>query len=252
MLPKILSFLLENGCSRADLVEALRDQAACLEAGRAPQAPEVSAYNIWLRVSGVVYEWCSDASFTQSDGKPIALKLDGGERSLQSLIRRRFRDDKVEDVVAWMITNGVVYQDSDGMFVLREGSLLIADSESLALVRLLTLSGQYLATALNNLRLKDRSQRTVDRTARVFYLPKKFLPQFHAMVTELTQSYLDSIDDWLEGRNAPRTNEETVEAGVHSYAYSGEYKDGGTFPLTHGRSSDDGQAATGSGSTTLT
>jgi hypothetical protein len=225
MLTNILSLLLKSGCERKHLIAKLRGHADRIESGISIRKRRSPNYELMVEVSGLVHDWCWEAPYTNSgNAQPRALRLDGGEHSLRALIRRRLPDRKVEDVLAWMETYGVIARQPDGSFALTHRLVLIGDYEAVVLERITTLAAQYLETALNNLRSKDNRHRNLDRTARVYNLPERFLPQFREMVEAQTQSFLESIDIWLESRNAPNANEATVEAAVHSYSYTGAPK----------------------------
>jgi hypothetical protein len=203
------------------LVEALREHTNRLESGRLMPKHPTPNYDLFFGVGSVVRDWCWEAPYTSPpDADPRALRLDKGEDSLGGLIRRRIPGCNVNDVVTWMLANRVIVRQRDGTYVLTQRSVVIADSELILAERFSTLAAQYLETAMNNLRLKDRHHRNVDREARVFHLPEALVPEFREMVESQTQSFLESIDMWLESHDEPSATRGTIEAGVHSYAYT--------------------------------
>ena len=225
LLTRTLSFLLDAGLPRKRLAEELREGADRIEAGGAVRKHQSANYQMMVQVSGLVHDWCWGSACTDATtGAPRALWLDEGNCTLRELIAERFPHKKPEVVLSWMQENGVIARQLDGSFALTRHSVLIRDSQALEMERIATLATQYLETGLYNLRTRDESCRNLDRTARVFDLPGKYVPQFRQMVQEQTQAFLETIDNWLESRNAPNSGEAGVEAGVHSYAYTSAHK----------------------------
>src|SRR5262249_40447203 len=90
-----------------------------------------------------------------------------------------------------------------------------------ALDRTAAVVPQYLSVALRNARASDRRERDVDRDARVFFLPVKYIRLWRAVVLERTESFLEGLDNWLEDHTDPKDTGLTVEAAVHAYCYTG-------------------------------
>jgi hypothetical protein len=215
------SFLLEAGVGRERLVQSLRQLTDCVEAGAAINKPRSVDYQTLMTVSSLVHDWCWESRYSDpGTGEPRELRLDDGQSGLRGLVTKRFPDRKVDDIVSWMEGNRVIARQPDGSFALTRLSVLIGNFRPpLSAERVATLASQFLETALHNLRTPESVRRNVDRTARVCDLPEKYLPQFREFVREQTQSFLETIDNWLESRSAP-TGESTIEAGVHAYLYT--------------------------------
>lgn len=117
----------------------------------------------------------------------------------------------------------IVLQD-DGTYALRRpANLVMIESDSPSAVeRLTSLVVQHLCTAIQNFQAPDHASKHIERNAHVAHLPAKYLPEFRKLTKQQGQNFLDVIDVWLTQRNCPDSDEPTVEAGVHVYAYNGE------------------------------
>jgi hypothetical protein len=228
-------FLIKAGLPKEQLSAELRAAAKRMGSGGARNVRSEN-YELMVRVSGLVHDWCWDRRFVDpTTGKPSPLPLTGAKASLSSLVARRLPTESTSIVVAWMRHNNVIVRTPEGTFALTRPSVLIANAQPLSLERIATLASQYLETGMHNFRAKDASRRNPDRTARVFDLPAKHLPQFREFVRQQTQTFLETIDDWLESRSAVSTRGRTVEAGVHAYAYTGAPKSRRTALINRAR-----------------
>jgi hypothetical protein len=104
--------------------------------------------------------------------------LEGGVDSIPGLIRRRFPNRKAEEVLAWMETNRVIVRQKDDSFALADRAVVISDSEAIAMEMMATLATQYLDTALNNFRSKDRRHRNFGKWCKLKPNPSRSLSMF--------------------------------------------------------------------------
>jgi hypothetical protein len=222
LLTSVSSFLVEVGFEREAIAVVLSDLAKRVRARRTLRQARSTKYEVMVRVADIVRDWCWERPYTDRlTGRPRMLSLDGTSACLRGLIRRHFPDRKVDSIVSWMQENEVIARQEDGSFALTRDAdaVVIANSAALLLERTAILAGQYLAAALANAKVLHSHERNVDRIAMVRCLPVKFLPQFREMVRVQTQSFLQTVDDWLESRCISRADGPTAEAGVHCYAY---------------------------------
>jgi hypothetical protein len=222
LLTSVSSFLVGGGFEREAIAEALSDLAKRVRTRRKLQQARSTKYELIIQVADVVRDWSWERQYTDGlTGEPRMLPLDGPRACLRGLIRRHFPDRKVDSIVSWMRANEVIARQEDGSFALTRDSTVIVNSAALLLERSAIMAGQYLATGLANAKALHRHERNVDRIATVRTLPLKFLPQFREMMRVQTQSYLQTVDDWLVSRCISNADEPTAEAGVHCYAYVG-------------------------------
>src|SRR6266853_81881 len=173
-----------------------------------------------VEIAGVVHDWYRERRYTDNkSGDPVPLR----PSVLRRLIGRRFPRLKIASTLLWMQTNGVVTRRRDGLFVPSMGRQVVLKSRRMrAMERTAALVPQYLRMALRNARASDPRERDVDRDARVFFLPEKYVRLWRAVALERTKAFLEGLDNWLEDHTRPEDTGPTVEAAVHSYCYTGE------------------------------
>jgi hypothetical protein len=225
LLARTLRFLVAAGVPPAALAEELRTHASTIAAtGSVSEEPFSEENALLVRVASVSHDWCRDPACVDERGEPVSLS----EEALGRLVVRRFELERVEEVIAWMQSHGVVAQGNDSRYSLTSRAVVVGRGGDVALERVATLAGQYLETGLHNVREVDVRSKNVDRSARVLSLPLKHVSAFRAFVVDLTQTYLEMVDNWLEERAVGIGNEElgeVVEAAVHSYVYVGRRRE---------------------------
>ena len=99
-----------------------------------------------------------------------------------------------------------------------------------AIERAAALVPQYLRVSLRNADSDPRS-RDIDRDARVFFLPEKWIGLWLAVAHERTEAFLEGMDNWLEDHTRPDDSGPVREVAIHCYCFTGEPrspKPGGT------------------------
>lgn len=225
LLGETTAFLLAAGLSREKLVKELRTQARRVAGGarlHRPRAERVikEGHENLVEIAGVVHDWHRQRRYTDKEnGDPRPLR----STTLRRLIAQRFPPDKIASTLLWMQANGVVTQRRDSLFVPSMGrQVVLKGRRKRAMERTAALMPQYLRIALRNARTPNPRDRDVDRDARVFFLPQKYVRLWRAVALERTQSFLEGLDNWLEDHTQPDDCGPTVEAAVHSYCYTGE------------------------------
>jgi hypothetical protein len=225
LLGETAAFLLAAGLPRKRLVAELRTQARRVAAGDRLQRPRAAkvikeGHENLVEIAGVVHDWHRERRYTDNkSGDPVPLR----PSVLRKLIGRRFPRVKIASTLLWMQANGVVTRRRDGLFVPSMGRQVVLKSRRMrAMERTAALVPQYLRVALRNARATDPRDRDVDRDARVFFLPEKYVRLWRAVALERTKAFLEGLDNWLEDHTVPDATGPTVEAAVHSYCYTGE------------------------------
>jgi hypothetical protein len=225
LLAETTVFLLAAGLPRTRLAAQLRNQARRVADGRRLQPSQAAkvikeSYEDLVEIAGVVHDWHRQHRYTdKASGVPRPLRT----TVLRRLISQRFPRGKVSSALRWMQENGVVTLRRDHAFVPAMGRQVVLKGWRMsAMERTAALVPQYLRTALRNARTTDPRDRDVDRDARVFFLPQKYVRLWRAVALERTQSFLEGLDNWLEDHTQPDSSGPTVEAAVHSYCYTGE------------------------------
>ena len=200
-------------------------QARRVAAGSRLQRPRTAkvikeGHENLVEIGGVVHDWHRERRYTDNkSGDPIPLR----PAVLRRLIGRRFPRMKIASTLLWMQANGVVTRRRDGLFVPSMGRQVVLKSRRMRVMeRTAALVPQYLRVSLRNARASDPRERDVDRDARVFFLPEKYVRLWRAVALERTKAFLEGLDNWLEDHTRPEDTGPTVEAAVHSYCYTGE------------------------------
>ena len=102
------------------------------------------------------------------------------------------------------------------------GRPVLVRSQHLAMERAATLVPQYLRISLRNARTSDVKSRDIDRDARVFFLPEKWVGLWRAVARERTEAFLEGIDNWLEDHTRPDDAGLVREIAIHCYGYTGQ------------------------------
>src|SRR3984893_11755472 len=225
LLGETAAFLLAAGLPSKRVGAELRTQARRVAAGDRLQRPRAAkvikeGHENLVEIAGVVHDWHRERRYTDNkSGDPVPLRAS----VLRKLISRRFPRVKIASTLFWMQANGVVTRRRDGLFVPSMGRQVVLKSRRMrAMERTAALVPQYLRIALRNARASDPRDRDVDRDARVFFLPEKYVRLWRAVALERTKAFLEGLDNWLEDHTAPDATGPTVEAAVHSYCYTGE------------------------------
>ena len=225
LLGETTAFLLAAGLPRNRLVAELRTQARRVATGGRLQRPRTAkvikeGHENLVEIAGVVHDWHRERRYTDNkSGDPVPLRPE----VLRRLIGRRFPRMKIASTLLWMQANGVVTRRRDGLFVPSMGRQVVLRSRRMRVMeRTAALIPQYLRMSLRNARATDPRERDVDRDARVFFLPEKYVRLWRAVALERTKAFLEGLDNWLEDHTRPEDTGPTVEAAVHSYCYTGE------------------------------
>ena len=225
LLAEIAAFLLSAGLPRKKLAADLRNQARRVAAGERLHRPRAASaikhgHESRVEIAGVLHDWHRERQFTnRKTGDPAPLRA----AVLRELIGRRFPRRKISRALVWMEANDVVARRGDGLFVPSMGRQIVLKSRRIqALERTAALMPQYLRVTLRNARTSEPRDRDVDRDARVFFLPAKYVRLWRSVALERTKAFLEGMDNWLEDHSSPNESGQTVEAAIHSYCFTGE------------------------------
>jgi hypothetical protein len=223
LLGKTIEFLLTTGESPEHVALVLEGHVARvrgrLRPWRSKDAKHVrDAYQHFGEITGVVHDWHREPAYTNREGDPLQLS----QESLRMLVGKRFPKQKVPAAVRWMFANGVIKKTNRGKIALTGGRQVVGVDRAVALDRAATLVPQYLRTALRNADTQDPYSRDIDRDARVFFLPEKYVPLWREVARERARAFLEGVDNWLED-HARRDDVGPVrEVAMHCHAYTGD------------------------------
>jgi hypothetical protein len=225
LLSETVAFLLAAGLPRKCLVTELRREASRIGAGarlRRPRAARVikQGHEHLVEIAGVIHDWHRQTAYTdRRSGEPRALRAP----ELRRLIGTRFPHKRIAGAIQWMQANEIIRRHDDGRFVVAMGRhVLLRDRRKLAMERAAALVPQYLRISLRNADTRNPSSRDIDRDARVFFLPEKWVALWRNVARERTQAFLEGLDNWLEDHTRPEESGPVREVAIHCYGYTGE------------------------------
>jgi hypothetical protein len=225
LLSETITFLLVAGFPRKSLASELRRVARGIVAGsrlRRPKSAKVirEDHENLVEIGGVVHDWHRQAAYTNPrSGEPRPLSL----AELRRLIGQRFPRQRIARALRWMTVNGIVRRRKSGLFAISTGRHLVLSGErELVLERAAALVPQYLRTSLRNAHTPHPQSRDIDRDARVFFLPEKWVGLWREVARERTEAFLEGVDNWLEDHTRPDDSGPLREVAIHCYGFTGE------------------------------
>ncbi|MBS0366969.1 MAG: hypothetical protein JSR67_14220 [Proteobacteria bacterium] len=226
LLGETVSFLLAAGLSSSAVIAQLRTVAKRLESGLGATRPQLvkqlrDEREQLVEIAGVVHDWTRDAAFTDSCADPVEIT----NAQLRRLVGRRFQQRRIPDAVKWMKENRIVRKTRRNTYALATGRQMVYSSKHrhrIGVERAAVLVSQYLGVALRNAFAANPHIRDIDRDARVYFLPEKYVPLWREVVRERAQAFLESIDNWLEDHARHARAGNVREVALHCYSYTGE------------------------------
>ena len=240
LLSETISFLLAAGLPRRSLASELRKEARRLGSGRRLRRPSAAkllrrGHEYLGEIAGVVHDWHRQATYTNPrSGEPRALLA----AELRNLIGRRLPRERIAATLRWMNSNGIICRRKDGRFALSMGRQVFLKGRTLTMERAAALVPQYLMISLRNADTENPHIRDIDRDARVFSLPEKWVGLWRVVARERTEAFLEGVDNWLEDHSRPDGSGPVREVALHCYGFTGEPR-----PLKFGNTAIGGRLA---------
>lgn len=225
LLSKTVEFLLNAGESPEHIALELEKQSVRVK-GRLPLCTTKDAkycldsFERFGKIGGVVHDWHRESTYTNQDGDPQQLT----PRALRTLVGRRFPRHKISAIVQWMFEHGIVRKTNRGKIAVGGRAVIPSEdgARSVLLVRAAATVPQYLGTELHNADTQDPHCRDINRGARVFFLPEKYVPLWRAVARERAQVFLEGVDNWLEDHARRHDLGPVREVAMHCFAYTGD------------------------------
>jgi hypothetical protein len=226
LLGKTIEFLLSAGELPEHIAFELAEQAGRVS-GREPplSAKDVQhvegVYRRFADICGINHDWRREPAYTNGDGDPLPLTHD----SLRGLVSKRVPRKKISALIRWMIDNGIVRKTDRGKLALTGERTVILERDvarKFLLDRVATLVPQLLRSELRNATAQDPYSRDVNRDARVFCLPEKYVPLWRQVIRERAGMFMEGVDNWLEDHTHRDDPGPVCEVSVHCYTHTGD------------------------------
>jgi hypothetical protein len=220
ILYAVLLVMLRTGASVKDITAIT---AAVLAAAKSNLRENRSADPaLSVVVAGVLHRWHHDRNFLDFNAVPRPLAADSGRCSLVSLVRRENRKVNATSVVNAMRRLKLIRRHRDGRYRPTTRVATIQELDPVLAEHVCHSLGRLLLTVSNNTRHGTNGQRLIERSAQVHDLPRSQLREFRDFANVQGETFVSSINDWLEARRARNTENSrsrTAHAGIHLFAF---------------------------------
>jgi len=165
----------------------------------------VERYN---RAARVVTGWVRDSRFSDSNGSPADLVVEGSGTSFSELVRQYSGDMPVRAVLDELDRVGAIDRLPDGRMRLIARAYIPVSGDVEKLGILGTDVRDLISTIDNNI-TKDAGERVLQRKVSYDNLPAEILPELRQISKEKGQKLLEELDSWLSQHdrdNSPSKN----------------------------------------------
>jgi hypothetical protein len=165
-----------------------------------PTADDAVAIAHYNRAARVIAGWRRDPQFTDADGKPSELPLEGNTRSFAALVRRFSGDMPARAVRDELLRVGAVELTEDGYIRLQVRAYVPSGSET-EKVSILGIDVADLLTTITHNIADDTSQPFFQRKVAYDNLTAEVVAAFKPLVDKKAQELLEEFDSWLAARD---------------------------------------------------
>ena len=170
--------------------------------------------------AGILRTWHRETRFLSKQGFPRRLAIEG-RNSLKALVYAHYPKQQFDAVLNSLRRTGLIRRDRQGkwfptarhaVFQSLSKELLTHFSEGVA---------RFIETMTRNVETEGKEEVLFERSCKVARLPISAGPEFRNFVNGQAAAFLESVDDWLEGRAAiaKKSREKKCEAGVFAFAF---------------------------------
>ncbi len=164
------------------------------------------------RLARVLSGWFESPEYTDGDGRPLALTVDGPEPSFNSLVRQFSGDIYPRIILDELIEVGAARMLKDGSVRALTRRYTTGGAEPAAIEHLGTTVHDHIATLEHNLAATPDARLYDDSVVSV-RLDRAALPLFHRLLRQRGAAFLEDIDGWVAEHERP-DSPEAVRAGV--------------------------------------
>jgi hypothetical protein len=190
-----------------------------------PATDDAAAVAQYNRAARVIAGWRRDPQFTDSEGNPAELPLEGGDASFAELVRRFSGDVPARAVRDELLRVGAAELSGDGAIRLQVRAYVPSGSETEKVSILGIDVADLLATITHNI-TKGNSAPFFQRKVAYDNLPVEALAEIKPLVNQKAQELLEELDRWLAVRdrdvNPAVSGTGRQRAGVGIYYFEGD------------------------------
>ena len=164
------------------------------------------------RLARVLTGWFESPAYTDADGRPRVLAIDGPEPTFSSLVRSFSGDIYPRIILDELIAVGAAKLLKDGSVRALNRRYTSGGAEPAALQHLGSTGRDVFNTMEHNLSTPPE-ERLYDDTVVSVHLDRAALPLFRRLLRQRGAAFLEDIEGWVSEHEKPGKNE-TVRAGV--------------------------------------
>ena len=170
--------------------------------------------------AAILHRWHRDTALIDLNAMPKPLKLKGVAPSVEALVRSERPRSDPSDLIASMVTLGLLKKASAGRYLPKARIATIPRMHPVLIEHVARSIARLLETVGENTTRKHASP-LIERFTHIPDLPFNRIAEFREFSQRHGTAFLASVDDWLESRrvrNASRKVSGTT-AGIHVFAY---------------------------------
>jgi hypothetical protein len=164
------------------------------------------------RLARVLSGWFESPGYTDSEGRPLALSVDGPEPSFNSLVRQFSGDIYPRIILDELIEVGAAKMLKDGSVRALTRRYTSGGAEPAAIEHLGNTVHDHLATLEHNLAVPPDARLYDDSVVSV-RLDRAALPLFRRLLKQRGAAFLEDVDGWVSEHERP-DSPDAVRAGV--------------------------------------
>jgi hypothetical protein len=225
----VVTFMGRTGMTKSDIQEVFLQ---CIAKGgrglpsvRSSNRAEV-AYGCDTVAGAVLRAWHRLPKYLDASARPIRLRIEGSDPSLESLVLSQNRRADPKEVIGSMLNAGLVRRIRPRYYLPTKDSATIDSLDPLAVDHIAKTIMRLVETASRNVEKSRHKVQLIERYAHVPNLTKSEANAFAQFSRQQGQACLDAIEDWMETRQLKPTSGRVaanvgINAGVHIFAYLG-------------------------------
>ena len=172
----------------------------------------------WSPASRVLSGWHQDADFTDGEGRPLSLPLEGASASFESLLKRYCGDIPRGAMASELERVGAVVIESERARVLTR-NYVSSDQSAEVLEMVGTFLRDFTSTLDFNLQVGAGENPWFQRLVYNSRLKPTALKLFKRLVARDGQAWLEELDTWLSAHEVADDGDDPVRAGMGIYYF---------------------------------